>query len=114
MSGVDHATLASDAQTASSTMPEPLVPGQEEEVYARPHQYQAVKPKPTLNWFKMASVAGVVGAVSLYFLWRSGGVSASKATTNPLPASSQVAAPALESSPAAIQATIPEHRLTLD
>ena len=41
--GVDFATLAPDVQAASSTMPEPLVPGQEEEVFVRPHQFQQVK-----------------------------------------------------------------------
>ena len=47
LAGLDHATLATDAQAASTTMPEPLVPGQEEELYARPQQYQPVKAKPS-------------------------------------------------------------------
>ncbi len=101
--GVDHATLAADALTASSTMPEPLVPGQEEEVYVRPHQYQKqLKPKSNPNWLRMASIAGVAGVVSVYLIWRNGGVIASKLPAGPLPASSRIVSPA-ESAPAAMQ-----------
>ena len=102
--GVDHAALAADAQSASSTMPEPLVPGQEEEVYVRPHQFQQQpKPKGNLNWLRMASIAGVAaGIVSIYLIWRSGGVGSNKVAASPLPASSRVVAPA-EPAPEAIQ-----------
>ena len=102
--GVDHATVAADAQAASSTMPEPLVPGQEEEVYVRPHQFQQQpKPKSNLNWLRMASIAGVAaGMVSVYLIWRNGGVGAGKVSASPLPASSRVVAPA-EPAPEAIQ-----------
>ncbi len=86
--GVDHATVAAEALSASSTMPEPLVPGQEEEVYARPHQFQPVKPKNNLNWLRMVSLAGVVGVVFIYFVWRNGGIEAAKSPSNSLPSSS--------------------------
>jgi len=104
--GLDHATLAADAQSASSTMPEPLVPGQEEEVYARPHQFQQVKPKASFNWVRAASIAGVAGVLSVYLLWRNGGVSAAKVPANPLPATSRLAVPE-EQSPAAMQQALP-------
>jgi cytoskeleton protein RodZ len=87
--GLDHATVAADAVAASSTMPEPLVPGQEEEVYVRPHQYQLVKPKANLNWLRMVSIAGAVGVVFIYLIWRNGGIEAAKLPGTALPASSQ-------------------------
>jgi len=105
--GLDHATLAADAQTASSVMPAPLVPGQEEEVFVRPRQYRKqAKPKSTWNWLRLASIAGVAGAVSVYLIWRNGGVTANKIPANTLPASSQIVAPE-ESNPAAIQSAPP-------
>jgi len=88
--GLDHATVAADAVTASSTMPEPLVPGQEEDVYVRPHQYQLVKPKANLNWLRMVSIAGAVGVVFIYLIWRNGGIEAAKLPGTALPASSQM------------------------
>ena len=91
--GVDHATLAADALAASSTMPEPLVPGQEEEVYVRPHQYQPIKPKSNLSWLKMASIAGVAGVVSIYLIWRNGGIGTNKLPASTLPASSRMVTP---------------------
>jgi cytoskeletal protein RodZ len=93
MVGVDPETLAAEAQSASSTMPEPLVPGQEEEVYVRPHQFQSVKPKSSWNWARTASIAAVVGVVSVYLIWRNGGIEAAKAPTAPsvLPATSRIA-----------------------
>jgi cytoskeletal protein RodZ len=94
--GLDHAALATDAQAASTTMPEPLVPGQEE-VCVRPNQYQPVKPKPSWNWLRMASIAGVAGLVSVYLIWRNGGIAGAKLTSNPLPATSRVVVPAEES-----------------
>jgi cytoskeletal protein RodZ len=87
--GLDHATVAADAVTASSTMPEPLVPGQEEEVYVRPQQYQVVKPKANLNWLRMVSIAGAVGLVFIYLIWRNGGIEAAKLPATALPASSR-------------------------
>jgi cytoskeletal protein RodZ len=87
--GLDHATVAADAVAASSTMPEPLVPGQEEEVYVRPHQYQLVKPKANLNWLRMVSIAGGVGVVFIYLVWRNGGIEAAKLPATALPASSR-------------------------
>lgn len=87
--GLDHATVAADAVAASSTMPEPLVPGQEEEVYVRPHQYQVVKPKANLNWLRMVSIAGAVGLVFIYLIWRNGGIEAAKLPATALPASSR-------------------------
>ncbi len=104
--GLDHATLAADAQSASSTMPEPLVPGQEEEVYVRPHQFQPVKPKARFNWVRVASIAGLAGVLSVYLLWRNGGVSAAKAPASALPASSRLAVPE-EVTPAAMQQSLP-------
>ena len=105
MVGVDHATLAADAQSASSTMPEPLVPGQEEEVYVRPHQFQQqAKPKPTWNWARAASVAAVAGVVSVYLIWRNGGIEAAKLPAHPLPASSRIVAPEEQQQPTVITA----------
>jgi cytoskeletal protein RodZ len=101
--GLDYAVLAADAQVASSTMPEPLVPGQEEEVHARPHQYQAAKPKANWNWLRMASIAGVAGVVSVYLIWRNGGLPAAKLTSNSPAASSRVVIPTQESTIAPVR-----------
>ncbi len=104
--GVDPAALAADVQAASTTMPEPLVPGQEEETYVRPHQFQPqTKPKPVLNWFRVASVAGVLGVISIYLLWRNGGTASAKLPPSPFPASSQVVPPpqAVPASTSAVQ-----------
>ena len=101
MVGVDHATLAAEAQEASSTMPEVLVPGQEEEVYVRPHQFQQqAKPKANWNWVRTASIAAIAGAVSVYLIWRNGGIEAAKLPVNhSLPASSGVVAPGESAAP---------------
>src|SRR6202020_1207725 len=88
MVGVDHATLAAEAQNASSSMPEPLVPGQEEEVYVRPHQFQPTKPKANWGWVRTASIAAVAGGVSIYLIWRNGGIEAARLPARVLPASS--------------------------
>lgn len=98
--GVDFATLAPDVQAASSTMPEPLVPGQEEEVFVRPHQFQQVKPKRSLSWVSRSiSIAVIVAAISGYLIWRNGGLQAAKLPSVTLPASSRIlASPDRESS----------------
>jgi cytoskeletal protein RodZ len=101
MVGVDHAALAADAQVASSTMPEVLIPGQEEEVYMRPHQFQPVKPKKNWNWVRTASIAAVAGAVSVYLIWRNGGIEAAKLPSSVLPASSRVVVPVAQFTPPA-------------
>jgi len=86
-------------------MPEPLVPGQEEEVYVRPHQFQQqAKPKPTWKWARAASLAAVAGVVSVYLIWRNGGIEAARLPSNPLPASSRVVTPDEQLQPAAITA----------
>jgi cytoskeletal protein RodZ len=91
--GADFSTLAPDVQAASSTMPEPLVPGQEEEVFVRPHQFQPVKPKRSLNWVsRTVSIALIVGAISGYLIWRNGGTEAAKPQSVTLPASSRIVA----------------------
>jgi cytoskeletal protein RodZ len=105
MVGLDHATIASDALAASSTMPEVLVPGQEEEPFVRPHQFQPVKPKANWNWVRAASIAVVAGAVSIYLIWRNGGIEAAKLPSNTLPASSRVVVPQ-ESTPSKVQSDL--------
>jgi cytoskeleton protein RodZ len=95
MVGVDHDTLSPDAQAASSTMPEPLVPGQEEELIVRPHQFQPAKPKRNLTWvYRTASIAAIVGTISGYLIWRNGGIQAAKLPASFLPASSREIQPA--------------------
>ena len=77
--GVDFSTLAPDVKAASGTMPEPLVPGQEDEVFVRPQQFQTVKPKRNLSWLsKTISIAAVVAAVCGFLIWRNGGIDAAK------------------------------------
>jgi cytoskeletal protein RodZ len=89
--GADFATLAPDVQLASSTMPEPLVPGQEEDVFVRPHQFQPVKPKRNLNWVTPTiSIAVIAAAISGYLVWRNSGTEAAKLPSVNLPASSSV------------------------
>ena len=95
MVGLDHDALSADAQAASSTMPEPLVPGQEEELIVRPHQFQQAKPKRNLAWvYRTASIAAIVGAISGYLIWRNGGIQAAKLPASILPASSPEIIPA--------------------
>ena len=92
--GLDHTTLAADVTSASSTMPEPLVPGQEEEIYVRPHQFQQPKPKRNLTWvYRTASIAALAGTVSAYLIWRNGGLQAARLPSSILPASSRVLSP---------------------
>jgi cytoskeletal protein RodZ len=99
MIGVDYATLALDVQTASTKMPEPLVPGQEEELFVRPHQFRQVKPKRNLTWvYRTASIAAIAGAISGYLIWRNGGIEAAKEPASSLPAASEVLTPAKPSS----------------
>jgi cytoskeletal protein RodZ len=100
--GVDSTTVASDALAASTTMPEVLVPGQEEEVVPRPHQFQQVKPKANWNWARTASIAAVAGAVSVYLIWRNGGIEAAKLPASVFPASSQTIAPATSDRPESV------------
>jgi cytoskeletal protein RodZ len=104
--GVDHHTsLVEDAKAASSTMPEPLVPGQEEEVFVRPHQFQPVKLKRNMTWvYRTASIAAIAGVVSGYLIWRNGGTKAANIPTDFLPASSRVLAPVSEPQPEPIRA----------
>ena len=72
---VDYEALSSDVQEASGTMPEPLVPGQEEVLPARPSQYQQPKPKRKLSWvYRTASIAAIAGAISGYLIFRNGGI----------------------------------------
>jgi cytoskeletal protein RodZ len=92
--GADFSTLAPDVQAASSTMPDPLVPGQEEELFVRPHQFQQVKPKRNLSWVsRTISVVIIVAAISGFLIWRNGGIQAAKLPSVTLPASSRVASP---------------------
>jgi cytoskeletal protein RodZ len=99
--GVDFATVAPDVQAASSTMPEPLVPGQEEEVFVRPHQFQPAKPKRNMTWiYGTASVAALAGAISGYLIWHSS--TAEARPTENLPSGSKIVAP--ESSSTSVQA----------
>lgn len=100
MVGLDHAMLAADAQAASSTMPEVLVPGQEEELFTRPQQFQPVKPKPSWNWVRTASIIAAVGAVSAYLFWRNSGIEAAKLPSGALPSSSRIVTPDLPASSA--------------
>jgi hypothetical protein len=75
-------------------MPEPLVPGQEEELFIRPHQFQQVKPKRSLTWVsRTISIAVIVAAISGYLIWRNGGIEAAKLPSVTLPAGSRVLAP---------------------
>jgi cytoskeletal protein RodZ len=93
MIGVDYTTLALDVQTASTTMPEVLVPGQEEELFVRPHQFRQVKPKRNLTWvYRTASIAAIAGVISGYLIWRNGGIEA-KEPASTLPAASEVMTP---------------------
>jgi cytoskeleton protein RodZ len=95
MVGLDHDALSPDAQAASSTMPEPLVPGQEEEVIVRPHQLQQARPKRNLAWaYRTASIAAIAGVISGYLIWRNGGIQAAKLPASFLPASSREIIPA--------------------
>jgi cytoskeletal protein RodZ len=115
--GVDHATLAADIQAASTTMPEPLVPGQEEEANGHPHQLQAPRPRPksSWNWGKTVSVAAVIGLVSVYLLWRSGGMGPAKSSVNALPSTSRTLVPdesPQQSRPAVPKAIAPEQQKT--
>jgi cytoskeletal protein RodZ len=90
--GVDFATLAPAVQAASSTMPEPLVPGQEDDVFVRPHQFQPAPPKRSFSWVSRAiSIGIVIAAISGYLIWRKGGLEAAKLPAS-LPASSRVLA----------------------
>jgi len=92
--GADFSTLAPDVQAASSTMPEPLVPGQEEELFIRPHQFQQVKPKRNFSWVsRTISIVIIVVAISGFLIWRNGGIQAAKLPSVTLPASSRVASP---------------------
>jgi cytoskeleton protein RodZ len=92
--GADFATLAPDVQVASSTMPEPLVPGQEEELFIRPHQFQQARPKRNLSWVsRTISIAAIVAAVSGYLIWRNGGIEAAKLPVFTRPAGSRVLTP---------------------
>jgi cytoskeletal protein RodZ len=92
--GTDFSTLAPDVQAASSTMPEPLVPGQEEELFVRPHQFQQVKPKRNLSWVsRTISIVVIVAAISGFLIWRNGGIQAAKLPSVTLPASSRAASP---------------------
>jgi cytoskeletal protein RodZ len=94
MLGVDFATLSPDVLVASGTMPEPLVPGQEEEVFLKPHQYQQVKPQRNFSWvYRTISIAAIVGAVSGYLIWRNGGIEAARSSGSLLPAGSRALAP---------------------
>ena len=97
--GVDHAMLAADALTASSTMPAPLIPGQEEEVFVRPHQFKSMKAKANWNWFRMASIATAAGAISVYVIWRNGGIEAAKLPVRSVPASSRTISPSQNPQP---------------
>jgi cytoskeletal protein RodZ len=91
--GADFSTLAPDVQTASSSMPEPLVPGQEEELFVRPHQFQQAKPKGNLTWVsRTISIGIIVGAISGFLIWRNGGIEAARLPSINLPASSRVLA----------------------
>jgi cytoskeletal protein RodZ len=92
--GTDFSALAPDVQAASSTMPEPLVPGQEEELFVRPHQFQQVKPKRNFSWVsRTISIVIIVAAISGFLIWRHGGIQAAKLPSVTLPASSRVASP---------------------
>jgi cytoskeletal protein RodZ len=92
--GADFSTLAPDVQAASSTMPEPLVPGQEEELFVRPHQFQQVKPKRNFSWVsRTISIVVIVAAISGFLIWRNGGIQAAKLPSLTLPASSRLASP---------------------
>jgi cytoskeletal protein RodZ len=92
--GSDFSTLVQDVQAASSTMPEPLVPGQEEELFVRPHQFQPVKPRRNLSWVsRTISILVIVAALSGYLIWRNGGIEAAKLPSVTLPASSRVLTP---------------------
>jgi cytoskeletal protein RodZ len=94
MLAADFATLSPDVMAASSSMPEPLVPGQEEEVFLKPHQFQQVKPKRTFSWvYRTISIVVIAGVVSGYLIWRHSGIQAAKLPGNPLPASSLVLNP---------------------
>jgi cytoskeletal protein RodZ len=92
--GTDFSSLAPDVQAASSTMPEPLVPGQEEELFVRPHQFQQVKPKRNFSWVsRTISIVVIVAAISGFLIWRNGGIQAAKLPSLTLPASSRLASP---------------------
>jgi cytoskeletal protein RodZ len=94
MLAVDFSALSPDVMAASSTMPEPLVPGQEEEVFLKPHQFQQAKPKRSFSWvYRTISIVVIAGAVSGYLIWRHSGIQAAKLPGNPLPSSSLVLNP---------------------
>jgi cytoskeletal protein RodZ len=94
MLAVDFEGLSADVVAASSTMPEPLVPGQEEEVFLKPHQFQPAKPKRTFSWvYRSISIGVIVAVISGYLIWRHGGIEAAKLPGNSLPASSLVLSP---------------------
>jgi cytoskeleton protein RodZ len=88
---LDYEALSSHVQEASGTMPEPLVPGQEEALPVRPSQYPQPKPKRRLSWvYRTASIAAIAGAISCYLIFRNGGIQAAKLPASILPASRQV------------------------
>jgi len=68
---LDYSAIAEAVQDAASTMPEPLVPGQEEQI---PIQVSALKPRRTLNWNWLRSVASLcvmfVACSAVYAVWQ--------------------------------------------
>jgi cytoskeleton protein RodZ len=102
---LDYATLASDVLEASRTMPEPLVPGQEEVTPVRFQQIQTPKMRPNLTWvYRTASIAAIMGAVSAYLIWRNGGIEAARLPSTVEPVSGRVLMPVNGHPPAALRA----------
>ena len=112
--GTDFSSLAPDVQAASSTMPEPLVPGQEEELFVRPHQFQQVKPKRNFSWVsRTISIVIIVAAISGFLIWRNGGIQAAKLPSVTLPASSRATSPDQDpTEPIRTEQIAPQPRLT--